>query len=123
MKYLCLAYGDEKDWNVLTKAEQDKLLAQDQVIRKRGALMAAVQGSVTTVQAWDGTPVTTNGAFAHSAVPLAGFCVIEAKDLNEVVQLIAATPCARAKGAIEVRPILTINDAEYRDRGPCFRPG
>ena len=116
MKYLCLAYGDEKDWNVLTKAEQDKLLAQNQVIRKRGALMAAVQDSVTTVQAWDGTPVTTNGAFAHCAVPLAGLCVIEAKYLNQVVQLIAATPCARAKGAIEVQPILTINDAEYRDR-------
>jgi hypothetical protein len=50
MKYLCLAYGDEKDWNVLTKDEQDKPLAQDQVIRKRGALMAAVQDSVTTKQ-------------------------------------------------------------------------
>jgi hypothetical protein len=40
MKYLCLAYGDEKDWNALTKSEQDDLLAQDEVIRERGALMA-----------------------------------------------------------------------------------
>jgi hypothetical protein len=111
MKYLCLAYGDEKDWNVLTKDEQDKLLAQDEILRNRGALVAAVQGTVTTVKAWDGKPMTTDGAFAQSAVPLAGFCVIDAKDLSEVVKLIAGTPCARAKGAIEVRPILAINDA------------
>ena len=52
MKYLCLAYGDEKDWNVLTKDEQGKLLAQDEILRNRGALVAAVQGTVTTVKAW-----------------------------------------------------------------------
>ena len=110
MKYLCLAYGDEKDWKALSKGEQDELLAQDEVLRKRGALVAAFQGSVTTVKAWDAAPATADGAFAQSAVPLAGFCVIEAKDLNEVVQLVAGTPCARARGAIEIRPILAIND-------------
>jgi hypothetical protein len=111
MKYLCLAYGDEKDWNVLTKKEQDEMLAQDEVVRKRGALMAAVQTTVTTVRAWDGKPTTTNGAFADSNAPLAGFSIIEAADLDEVIRLVAGTPCARAKGAIEIRPIMAINDA------------
>ena len=111
MKYLCLAYGDEKDWNVLPKSEQDALLAQDKVLRKNGALMAAVETKVTTVCAWDGTPKVTDGAFVNSGIPLAGFSVIEAADLNEVINLVAQTPCARAKGAIEVRPILVINDA------------
>jgi hypothetical protein len=110
MKYLCLAYGDEKDWNVLTKKEQDEMLAQDEVLRKRGALMAAVQTTTTTVRAWDGNPITTDGAFADSMAPLAGFSIIEAADLEEVIQLVAGTPCARAKGAIEIRPIMTIND-------------
>lgn len=32
MKYLCLAYGAEKDWHALTKSEQDPLLAQDEVV-------------------------------------------------------------------------------------------
>jgi hypothetical protein len=110
MKFLCLAYGDEKDWNVLTKEEQDEMLAQDEVVRKRGALMAAVQTTTTTVRAWDGKPITTDGAFAHSKAPLAGFSIIEAADLDEVIRLVAGTPCARAKGAIEIRPIMTIND-------------
>jgi hypothetical protein len=111
MKYLCLAYGDEKDWNALTKNEQDALLAQDEVLRRRGDLVAAVQTTATIVRAWDGRPTTTDGAFADSRVPLAGFCIIQAADLNEVIQLVAQTPCARAKGAIEVRPITAINDA------------
>lgn len=117
MKFLCLAYGDEKDWNALTKNEQDALLAQDEVIRKRGALMGAVETTVTTVRAWDSRPTTTDGAFADSSVPLAGFSIIEAADLNEVIQLVAQTPCARAKGAIEVRPITAINDAERAHTG------
>ena len=106
MKFLCLAYGDEKDWKALSKREQEELLAQDEVIRKRGALMAAVEPKVTTVRAWDGTPTTTDGPFADARAPLAGFSIIEAADLDEVVRLVAGTPCARAKGAIEIRPIM-----------------
>ncbi len=111
MKFLCLAYGDEKDWNALPKEEQDALLAQDEALRNRGVLMAAVQPDVTTVRAWDAQPVTMDDAFAQSAVPLAGFSIIEADNMNEVIQLVAGTPCARAKGAIEIRPITAINDA------------
>jgi hypothetical protein len=112
MKYLCLAYGDEKDWNALSKTEQDTLLAQDEALRSRGVLMAAVQPDVTTVRAWDAQPVTMDDAFAQSTVPLAGFSIIEAADMNEVIQLVAGTPCARAKGAIEIRQIIAINDAQ-----------
>jgi hypothetical protein len=65
---------------------------------------------VTTVRAWDGTPTITEGAFADTTVPQAGFSVIEADDIDEVIRLVADTPCARAKGAIEIRPIVAIND-------------
>ena len=113
MKYLCLAYGSEEDWNALTPAEQRALLAQDEVVRERGALMAAVRPEVSTVRAPDGTPTVTDGPFAGSRVPLAGFSLIEAADVDEVVRLVADTPCARAGGAIEIRPILEINDAAW----------
>ena len=106
MKFLCLAYGSEKDWLALTPQEQDELLAQDAVLRDRGAIMSAVETNVTTVTAWDGSPQARNGSFAKSSVPLAGFSIIEAADIDEAVQLVAGTPCARAKGAIEIRPLL-----------------
>jgi hypothetical protein len=94
MKYLCLAYGAEKDWLALSKSEQDALLAQDEVLRERGALMAAVQTHVTSVRAWDGTPTTSDGALASCSAPLAGFSIIEAANVDEVVRLVSKTPCA-----------------------------
>jgi hypothetical protein len=111
VKFLCLAYGDEKDWKALSKEEQDKLLKQDEVLRKRGTLMAAVQTNVITVTAWDGKAKAAAGAFADSNAPLAGFSIIEAASVEEVIQLVAGTPCASTKGAIEIRPIMMINDA------------
>ena len=110
MKYLCLAYGDEKDWNQLSKSEQDELLKQDEVLRQRGDLVAALDQSATTVRAWDGVPQRTDGGFAESRVPLAGFAIIDAPDLERAIELVADTPCARAKGAVELRPIDQIND-------------
>ena len=109
MKFLCLAYGSEKDWQDLTKQQQDELLAQDQVLRDSGAVMSAVELNVTTVKAWDGSPSTTKTSFAKSDVPLAGFSIIEAASVEEAVKLVANTPCARAKGAIEIRPLLEIS--------------
>ena len=66
MKFLCLAYGAESDWNALTSEEQAARLAQDEIIRKRGALMAALGKNVVTVTAWDGRPELTAGSFATS---------------------------------------------------------
>jgi hypothetical protein len=110
MKFLCLAYGDEKDWNVLSKEQQREMLAQDEALRKKGTLMAAVRTDVTKVRAWNGNPEVTEGTFAQASAPLAGFSFVEAASIDEVARLVAGTPCARAKGWIEIRPILAIND-------------
>ena len=111
MKYLCLAYGDETEWKTLSKSEQDALLAQDEVLRKRGDLVAAVEPSCTVVRAANGAPQTSEGPFGGSFLPLAGFGIIEAANLDEAVRLVAKTPCARAGGAVELRPILASDDA------------
>lgn len=77
---------------------------------RTGTLMAAAKTDVVTVTAWDGTPTVTAGPFAKMGAPLAGFFVVEAADTEEAVQLVAGTPYARASGAIEIRPILAINE-------------
>lgn len=109
MKFLVLAYGSEEDWNALSQAEQEELLAQDDVLRRRGGLVAAVGPDVTTVRSWDGGPKTRGEPVASLPVPLAGFGVIEADDVQHAIRLVADTPCARAKGAVEIRPILQLN--------------
>jgi hypothetical protein len=105
MKFLCLAYGDEEGWNSLSDSEQQAALAHDAVIRNRGNLMSAVQPTVTSVRNWDGKPDVTDGAFFQHVLPLAGFSVIEAESLHEVTELVSNTPCARARGVIEIRPL------------------
>src|SRR5688572_27631393 len=55
MRFLILAYGFEKDWKTLSKSQQDELLAQDDLLRARGAIIDAV-APATTVRAWVGTP-------------------------------------------------------------------
>lgn len=114
MKYLVLGYGAEEDWNALTAAEQEALLAADEVLRQRGSLVAAVRPTPTVVRSPDGTPVVTHGSFARPPVPLAGFGIIEAADLDEVIGLVANTPCARAGGAVEIHPVWAMNEDALR---------
>jgi hypothetical protein len=114
LKYLCLAYGAERDWKALDEKTQTESLARDEVVRKRGSLMAAVEPTVATVRAYEGKAIALESSVAHLDAPLAGFSVIEAADIDEVIRLVANTPCARANGAIEIRPIMFINDQEWR---------
>jgi hypothetical protein len=60
---------------------------------------------VVTVTSWSGNLTTDeNESFAKPKLPLAGFSIIEAKDIDKVVQLVANTPSARVKGYIDIRP-------------------
>lgn len=103
MKFLCLAYGDEDGWNSLTDDEKEDVLAQDAVIRNRGNLMAAVETNVTSVKNWDGNMEVSDTSYFQNKLPLAGFSVIEAESVDEVIKLVSNTPCARAQGVIEIR--------------------
>jgi hypothetical protein len=107
LKYLCLAYGDGEDWEELSEDEQAELLANDERLRARGDFVTALEPTGTVVKAWDGVPKRSPIPFAESARPLVGFSIIEAANIEEVVDLVAHTPCARAKGAIEIRPLMT----------------
>lgn len=103
MKFLCLAYGDEAGWDSLSDAEKAEVLAQDEVIRSRGATLSAVRPQVTSVRNWDKKLEITHQPVV-ACLPLAGFSIIDADSIEEVVELVANTPCARARGVIEVRP-------------------
>ena len=110
MKFLCLAYGDEDGWNSLSESEQQEVLAQDAVILDRGNLMAAVQTKVTSVKNWDENLEVTDEPWAQPPLPLAGFSVIEAESLEEVIELVKNTPCPRARGFVEIRPLADLSE-------------
>jgi len=112
MKYLCMVCLDEKKLNALSKSElqtlDDESLAYDRSLQERGHLIAAqalesVQ-SATTLRLRGGKVSVTDGPFAETTEQIGGFLLIEAKDLNEAIQLASKIPVLRL-GGIEVRPI------------------
>jgi hypothetical protein len=112
MKYICLVYLVEKDMGMMTKKEADtctdESLAYDDALRNAGHLIAAHAlqpvETATTVRVRSGKLFATDGPFAETTEQLGGFILIEARDLNEAIQVAAKIPLAR-RGSIEVRPI------------------
>lgn len=112
MKYLCLAYEEESKLNALSRSEWDALreetLAYVETLRQSHHLVVtqALQSARTaaTVQLRNGRQTVTDGPFAETKEQLGGFFMIEARDLNEAIQLASKWPSARI-GTIEVRPI------------------
>lgn len=110
MKYLCLVYGEEKNLDGLPDRE---CLAYDAALRESGHCLASealqpVQ-TATTVRVRNGKVSITDGPFAETKEQLAGFYLIEARDLNEALQLASKIPPARV-GSVEVRPIRPIRE-------------
>ena len=105
MKYLCLVYLAEQKWHAVPDRECS---ACGDAFRESGRLIAAEPlepvATATTVRVRNGKVTVTDGPFAETAEALAGFYLLEAKDLNEAIQLAARIPPAR-EGSIEVRPV------------------
>jgi hypothetical protein len=111
MKYICLVYLVENDMNAMSKEADacvEESLAYDDALRKAGHFVVAHAlqpvETATTIRVRNGKLSTTDGPFAETKEQLGGFLLIEARDLNEAIQVAAKIPMAR-RGSIEVRPI------------------
>jgi hypothetical protein len=111
MNYLCLVYLDEKR---LPELPDEDCVAYDAAIRASGQCVASEAlepvATATTVRLRNGRITVTDGPFAETKEQLAGFYMIEAKDLNEAIRIAAGIPPARV-GSIEVRPIRPIRES------------
>jgi hypothetical protein len=112
MKYLCLVYLEEKKLDALSKSEFDTLVAEavayDEKLRESGYLLAVADlqsvQAATTIRTRNGKLSMTDGPFAETKEQLGGFILIQARDLNDAIQVAAKIPPGRL-GSIEVRPI------------------
>ncbi|HYS57278.1 MAG TPA: YciI family protein [Burkholderiales bacterium] len=104
MKYLCLVYLEEQKLHAVPDSD---CKACGEGLRKSGHHIAAEAlqpvHTATTVRVRNGQVSVTDGPFAETKEQLAGFYLIDAKDLNEAIQLASKIPPARV-GSIEVRP-------------------
>jgi hypothetical protein len=104
MKYLCLVYLDEKK---LDQVHDSECMACGEALKSSGHSIAAEAlqsvSTATTVRVRSGKVSVTDGPFAETKEQLAGFYLIDARDLNEAIQIASKIPPARV-GSIEVRP-------------------
>jgi hypothetical protein len=118
MKYLCLAYEEERKLNELTASEWEALrretLEYVESLRASGHLLDArplrSASTAATIRVRDGRLAVTDGPFAEAKEQLGGYFLLEAGDLQEAIGMAARWPSARL-GSIEVRPV----DEELRE--------
>jgi hypothetical protein len=111
MRYLCLIHLDGRELDAMPPAELSALNAAhldlNDDLRRAGhflvaeALDAGQPGSC--VQVRKGKQIVTDGPFAETKETIAGFYVIEARDMQEATEIAARIPAARL-GTVEVRP-------------------
>jgi hypothetical protein len=113
MRYLCLIYDDEKKVATMPENESNAFMGEyfafTAGIKQSGHYLAgeALQPvlTATTVRVRNGKVGTTDGPFAETKEQLGGFYMIEARDLNDAIQVAAKIPSAKI-GSVEVRPIV-----------------
>jgi hypothetical protein len=104
-KFVTIGYGDQAGYDRTAPKVRDAAHAHDEKLIQRGALVG-IAGAPVQVRNPDGEGMQTqDGAFLSSALPIAGFAILEAKDLAEAIALVSQTPCAVAHGVVEVWPL------------------
>jgi hypothetical protein len=112
MKYLCLVYYREEEIDKMTASEWKSLvgecLACGEGLRGSGHMIAGEAllpvDTATTIRVRDGKVSSTDGPFAETREQLAGFYLMEARDLNDAMNAASKIPPARF-GSIEIRPL------------------
>ncbi len=112
MKYMLLIYGEENGWTEAEREacyEESTQLVHD--LQASGAFLAASPlqpvAAATSVQLREGKRFVTDGPFAETREQLGGYFLIEARDLNQAIEIAGRIPAAR-KGTVEIRPLMEL---------------
>jgi hypothetical protein len=132
MKFMCLGYGAEKDWDAMSKREQDAIIEEcfaydDQLLKDGHSIKGgqALQSArhAKTLRWKSGKVVVTDGPFAETKEQLGGTGVLEARDMDHAVALMSKHPGLRLGGPFEIRPVdeeslkrQMASDAEWRGK-------
>jgi hypothetical protein len=113
MKYLLLICDEESRWSTIPEPERQKIMAGyrqfTEEIKASGHFLGGSQlqaaTSATSVRVRGGKRLVTDGPFAETREQLAGYYLVQAKDLDEAIGLASRIPGAQT-GTVEVRPLI-----------------
>jgi hypothetical protein len=112
MKYMLLLYADEGVW---TEPERQACYGESAQVahqlKAKGQYLAAnpLQSvtTATSIQVRNGKRLVTDGPFAETREQLGGYFLVDAKNLDEAIEIAGQLPGAR-KGTVEIRPIVEV---------------
>ncbi len=118
MKYICLGYYDKANHEAMTEDEQnamfDTCFEYDDHLRANGNFAGgeALQPAETALTLYwkNGKVATTDGPYVETKEQLGGILVLEARDMNHAVQLIAQHPALKYGSIFEIRPVADMNE-------------
>ena len=116
MKYMLLVHHDEESFVKLSEATQQQMLdesiALTHALHAKGQYVSASplqpSSSAAIVRVRDGKSDITDGPFIETHEQLAGYFLIEARDLSDAIRIATRVPGARI-GSVEVRPLIEIS--------------
>lgn len=129
MKYICLGYFDEKQWETMSENERNAVLDEcftyDDLLRKNGHFAGgeALESprDATTLRWRNGHVSITDGPFTETKEQLGGILILEATDLNHAVQLMSKHPGVKNGSVFEIRAVADmtemIRESERRRAG------
>jgi hypothetical protein len=126
MRYLLAIYGDESQRDAMTPEEGIAMMqayeAYTQEVQSAGVMLGGdglqASSTATTVRVRDDERLVTDGPFAETREQLAGFYLLECKDLDEAIEWAAKIPGAQ-NGTIEVRPVIDYEGRQARAESPA----
>ena|SRR5579864_5020475 len=112
MKYMLLIYADEQAW---TEPERQQCYGEStqlaHVLKSNGQYLDASPlqpvSTATSVRVRNDNRLVTDGPFAETREQLGGYFMVEAKNLDEAIDIAGRIPGAR-KGTVEIRPVVEI---------------
>jgi hypothetical protein len=114
MRYMLLIYADEQAWTeqVRVKCYEESTEVAHQ-LKSAGQYVAAAPlqptATATSVRVRDGKRVVTDGPFAETREQLGGYFMIDARNLDEAIDIAGRIPGARL-GTVEIRPVIEISE-------------
>ena len=116
MKFMLLVHHDEAAFELIGQEKQQQMLAESVALTHElhtrrqflGASPLQPAKTAVIVRVREGKPIITDGPFIETREQLAGYFLINARDLNEATQIATRVPGARI-GTVEVRPLREIS--------------
>ena len=104
-RFITIGYGDQAGYDRTPEAIRQAAHQHDADLRGRGVVMGIAQSPVQVRNPEDKGVQIQAGPFLSADLPIAGFSLMEAADIDEAIAMAAKSPCAIAHGVIEIWPL------------------